>query len=99
MFARVSRYDLPGNRVEDAFASFGEALGQIKELDGFFEAYLLVNRDSECAATITLWSSAASMDASRVTATRLRTEAAQAVDGVVTSSQEFEVAIHATAND
>jgi hypothetical protein len=38
------------------------------------------------------------METSRVTASRLRTEAAQAADGVVTSSQEFEVAIHIQSN-
>jgi heme-degrading monooxygenase HmoA len=94
MFARVSRYDIPGDRVDEAVTKFADALAQITELGGFREAYLLVNRESECATTLTFWDSAAAMEASRVTASRLRTEAAQAADGAVTSSQEFEVAIH-----
>jgi heme-degrading monooxygenase HmoA len=94
MVARVSRYELPGDRADDAVTRFGEAFEQITQLDGFRDGYLLVDRESDCATTITIWSSVAAMEASRVTATRLRTEAAQAADGVVTSSQEFEVAIH-----
>jgi hypothetical protein len=51
-------------------------------------------REDECATTLTFWDSAAAMEATRVTASRLRTEAAQAVGAAVTGSQEFEVAIH-----
>ena len=98
MFARVSRYEIPGDRVDDAVTRFREALEQITELGGFQEGYLLVNRESDCATTITFWNSVAAMETSRVTASRLRTEAAQAADGVVTSSQEFEVAIHTSSN-
>ena len=95
MFARVSRYDIPGARVDEAVTRFGAALDQIRDMRGFREAYLLVSREHESATTLTFWDDAAAMEASRVTASRVRTEAAQAVEGSVTSSQEFEVAIHA----
>jgi heme-degrading monooxygenase HmoA len=98
LFARVSQYEIPADRVDDAVIRFGEVLEQITELSGFLDGYLLVNRESDCATTITFWSSIAAMEASHVTASRLRTEAAQAADGVVTSSQEFEVAIHTASN-
>jgi heme-degrading monooxygenase HmoA len=94
VFARVSRYEIPAAKVDEAVTKFAEALAQITDLGGFREAYLLVNRESECATTLTFWDNAAAMEATRVTASRLRTEAAKAVDGAVTSSQEFEVAIH-----
>ena len=95
MFARLSRYDIPGARVDEAITTFGAALEQIREMRGFREAYVLVSQEHECATTLTFWDNAAAMEASRVTASRVRTEAVQAVDGSVTSSQEFEVAIHA----
>jgi heme-degrading monooxygenase HmoA len=98
MFARISRYDIPADRVDDAVASFGEALEEITQLGGFLEGYLLVNREDDCATTMTFWNSAAALEASRVTASRLRTEAAHAADGVVASCQEFEVAVHSRAN-
>jgi heme-degrading monooxygenase HmoA len=94
VFARVSRYDIPGERIDEAVTKFADAVAQITELAGFREAYLLVSREDECATTLTFWDSAAAMEATRVTASRLRTEAAQAVGAAVTSSQEFEVAIH-----
>jgi heme-degrading monooxygenase HmoA len=93
VFARVSRYDIPGERIDEAVTKFADAVAQITELAGFREAYLLVSREDECATTLTFWS-AAVMEATRVTASRLRTEAAQAVGAAVTGSQEFEVAIH-----
>ena len=92
MFSRVSRYEIPADRVDDAVDSFRDALEQIKGLGGFREGYLLVDRESDCATTITFWDSFAALEGSRVTASRLRTEAAHAADGGVTSSQDFEVA-------
>jgi heme-degrading monooxygenase HmoA len=94
VFARVSRYEIPEARIDEAVRRFAEALAQITDLSGFRDAYLLVNRDGECATTLTFWDNAAAMEATRVTASRLRTEAAKAVEGAVTSTQEFEVAIH-----
>jgi hypothetical protein len=38
------------------------------------------------------------MEASRVTASRVRTDAARSVEGSVLSAQEYDVAIHAVAD-
>ena len=92
MFVRLSRYEIPADRVDDAVSSFRDALEQITDLGGFQEGYLLVNPESDCAATITFWDSFAALESSSVSASRLRTEAARAADGGVTSSQDFEVA-------
>jgi heme-degrading monooxygenase HmoA len=99
MFARVSRYEIPEDRIDEAVERFGAALAQITGRDGFADAYLFVNRESESAMTVVFWSSAAAMESSRVTATKLRSEAAQAVSGAVVSSQEFEVAIRAGSEE
>jgi heme-degrading monooxygenase HmoA len=97
MHARVTRYDIPAERLNDAVESFGAALDEIRGLDGFREGYLLIDREGDCATTVTFWESRAAMDASAVTASRLRNEAAREADGVVASSHNFEVAETAVA--
>lgn len=94
MFARVSTYDLPGERAEDGIRGFRDAIDRIRSSDGFVEAFFLVDRDGNQAITITFWESRQAMEASRVAASRARTEAARAADGEVRSSSEHEVAIH-----
>ena len=97
MFARLTVYDVPGDRMEEAAESFRSAFDHIAGLEGFREGFFLVCGDDDRATTMTLWETRAAMEASRVTATRLRTDAVHEVDGSVVSAQEYEVAIHAVA--
>jgi heme-degrading monooxygenase HmoA len=97
MFARVSRYEIPSERIDDAIHGFRDALDEITTLAGFRDGYLLVNSADGCALTVTIWDDAATLEASRVTASRLRTAAARAADGAVTSAQDFEVAYSTSA--
>ena len=92
MFARVSIYEVPIEQVEAAAETFGQAIGQIREMAGLAAAYLLVNAENGRTLTMTLWDSRAAMEASRVTASRLRSEAARGLDGDVLSTEEYEVA-------
>jgi heme-degrading monooxygenase HmoA len=92
MFARVSTYDLPPERADAAAEAFGQAIGQIRSMAGLAAAYLLVNAENGRTLTITLWDSRAAMEASRVTASRLRSEAARTLDAAVLSTEEYEVA-------
>jgi heme-degrading monooxygenase HmoA len=92
VFARVSTYEIPPERAGDATGSFRQAIGQIRELNGLAAVYLLVNAETGRVLTMTLWNSAAEMEASHVTASRLRTEAVRTVDGDVLSIEEYEVA-------
>ena len=92
MFARVSIYEVPAERVGAAAETFGQAIGQIREMTGLAAAYLLVNAENGRTLTMTLWDSRAAMEASRVTASRLRSEAARGLDGDVLSTEEYEVA-------
>src|SRR6266496_201387 len=94
MVARVSVYELPEERADEAAERFGEAIAEIRGLEGLEEAYLLLNPETGRAMTLTLWDGHQAAAASRVTATRLRTEAARAVDGSVVSSEEFDVSVH-----
>ena len=96
MFARVSIYEIPHDRSHEAVASFGDAMATIASHRGLLEVYFLVGRESERAIVFTLWESEQAMAASRVTASRLRSEAARAVDAEILSVEEFEVAARET---
>jgi heme-degrading monooxygenase HmoA len=91
MFARVSIYDVPPDRRAEARANFESAIERIREVEGLEDAQLLMGCDSDRAVTITFWESHGAMAASRVVASRLRSEAAASVDGEVVSVEEFEV--------
>ena len=96
MFARVSIYEIPDDQAGQAVDSFSDALTQIAGQAGLCDAYFLVGRESDRAMVMTLWESQDAMAASRLTATRLRTEASRAADGSIVSVEEFEVAVHAS---
>ena len=93
MFARVAVYEIPGHRVDEAVGSFREAIDQIPKT-GLEEVYVLISPESDRALTITLWDKHDAMEASRITASRLRSDAAKAVEGSVQSVVEYEVAVH-----
>jgi hypothetical protein len=97
MFARMAIYDVPGDRLEDARASFQEAIARIGESPGMADALFLLNGDSGRAVTITMWVDHHSMVASRVGASRIRSEALAAVGGEIVSVDEFEVVSNANA--
>jgi hypothetical protein len=93
MFARVAVYEIPGHRAREAVDSFREAIDQIKQMNPN-EVYVLVSPESDRALTMTLWDRHDDMEASRMSASRLRSDAAIVVDGSVQSVVEYEVAIH-----
>ena len=94
MFARVSVYEIPEGRENEAVRSFDEALGQIGALRGFVDGYFLVSRESNRGIAITFWVDHDAMTGSRVMATRMRGAAIEAVEGEVLNVDEFEVAVH-----
>ena len=91
LFARVALYEVPEEKQAKARAGFDAALERIREAPGLHEAYLLLGTESRRVVTITFWESQEAMAASRVVASRLRSEAAATVDGDVVSVDEFEV--------
>ena len=97
MFARVSVYEIPASRMDEALHEFRAALDQISELEGFSEAFFFVAPDDDRATATTLWTSRSALEASRAAARNLRTKAAHAVDGGVVSAIEYEVGLHITS--
>jgi heme-degrading monooxygenase HmoA len=86
----MSSYELPED-TDEAARAFGEALARVSECPGFVDGYYLVSCEEERVLTFTLWETRDEMEASRVTASRLRSEAARQVSIGVVSTEEFRV--------
>jgi heme-degrading monooxygenase HmoA len=94
MYARISTYLTPAERAEEAVSAFQNSLGAIREMEGVRDAYLLVDRQSGKAVTITFWESEEAVRASSEAADRVRGDAAQRFGGSVESVEIFEVPVH-----
>ena len=92
MLARVARYEVDSNRIDDAVNAFGEAAQEIESLDGFAGGYVLVDHEDGRTMTVTLWDNFAALENSERAAGKLRREAASSVGGTVLSVEKFEVA-------
>ncbi len=91
MHARLARYAIEPDRIDDAVESFREAGRGLAELDGYKGGHLLVDADEGTLVTFTLWENRAAVDASDVRAAGLRQRALKAVDGEVQSVTCYEV--------
>jgi len=96
MFARVSVYEIPADRMDDAVQAFREAFEQIRTLEGFSEAFFFLAPEDDRATATTLWTSRRALEASRSAGSNLRTRAARSVDGGVVSAIEYEIGLHIT---
>ncbi len=92
MLARVARYEVGPDRLQDAVDAFGEAGREIEHLDGFAGGYVLVDYEDGRTMTLTLWENDAALEESETTARAARNKAAGAVEGSVLSVEKFEVA-------
>ena len=93
MHARLARYAIEPDRLEEAVASFREAGRELSELAGFQGGQVLVDHDEGTLMTLTLWESRAAIDASEVRAALLRQRALKTVDGDVQSVTCYEVPV------
>jgi heme-degrading monooxygenase HmoA len=92
MLARVARYEVSSDRIDEAVGAFGEAAKELEGLDGFAGGWVLVDHEDGRTMTVTLWENFAALENSERTAGKLRREAAGAVGGSVLSVEKFEVA-------
>lgn len=95
MHARVSTYQGPPERIDEAVAAF-DADDRLLDLEGLEDAYLLVDRGSGRMVTVTLWHSREALDATAPAAGSIRTAAAGAGGQAVLSVDAYEVALRAT---
>jgi predicted secreted protein len=93
MYARVVVYQIPEARFGEVVPAFRQAVERLREIEGASGGYLLIDRDNSAALTFTLWENQAAMEASEVAASRLRSEAINAVDGEIQAVHRCEVAL------
>ncbi|MFN2545031.1 MAG: hypothetical protein ABR600_10765 [Actinomycetota bacterium] len=93
MFARVAIYEVPGHRIDEVVEGFRAPVGDIVKM-GAADVFVLVSPENDRALTMTMWEHQHDMEASRLAATRLRSEAVDAAGGTIQSVVEYEVAIH-----
>ena len=91
MFARVSTY-----RAADAdklLGGFQSVTGPLEQMDGFSQAFFLVDRSSGKAMSITMWESEQAMSASVAKADELRKQGSEAGGGSIESVEQYEVGL------
>jgi hypothetical protein len=93
MHARVVRYKIPQERFGEVVSTFREPVEQLREIDGNRGGYLLIDRENCTALTLTLWENQAALESSEVAASRLRSEAINAIDGEIQTVDKCEVAL------
>lgn len=93
MHARMARYAVAPDRVDDAVEGFRTAGRELSALDGFVNGYLLVDAQSGTMSTLTVWRDYRALDESATRAGAMRLRAINAADGSCESVQEFEVAL------
>jgi heme-degrading monooxygenase HmoA len=94
MFARVSSYQFSADQADQAVQAFNTVINPLRQLDGAKGAYLLVDRSSGRALTITLWESEKALRASEEAANKLRGDATGSAGGTVQDVERYEVALY-----
>jgi heme-degrading monooxygenase HmoA len=89
--ARLARYAIEPDRIDDALAGFREAGRDLSELEGFQGGHVLVDYDQGTLMTLTLWQDRAALERSEVRAASLRQRALRSVEGEVQSVNSYEV--------
>ncbi|HYR63891.1 MAG TPA: hypothetical protein VET24_14835 [Actinomycetota bacterium] len=93
MYARVSTYAASPTDVDRLVQAFGSD-NRLSQMAGLRDAFLLVDRASGRALTVTLWESEEAVTASAAGATELRRDAAGSAGSSIESVETYEVAIH-----
>lgn len=91
MHARVARYGIDPDKLDDALDALREAGRELAELEGYKGGHVLVDYDDGTLITLTLWENRAAIDKSEVRAASLRQRAIRVVDGEVQSVTCYEV--------
>jgi heme-degrading monooxygenase HmoA len=93
MFARVSTYAASPADVDRLVEAF-DSDDRLSRMAGIRDAFLLVDRPSGRALTVTLWETEEVMAASAAGASQVREDAASSGGGSIQSVETYEVALH-----
>jgi heme-degrading monooxygenase HmoA len=89
--ARLARYAVEPDRIDDAVERLREAGRELSQLQGFKGGHVLVDPEDGTLMTLTLWANRDAVDRSAVRAATLRQQAVRTVDGEVQSVGCYEV--------
>ncbi len=93
MHARVSTYAGSPEQAQEGIRNFEGLTDALRSLDGFEGGYLLVDRGTGKAITMTLWSSEDAAEASAERAKQMRSDAAGGAGMNIESVETYEVAV------
>ena len=94
MFARITKFEGPPERVEEfRYAVVERTLPAVGRLEGFAGALVLADRQSGNLQVIILWESEQAMSASEDSAYWFRTYSAEAASETVTDVERYEVVV------
>ncbi len=94
MFARVSTYEGPPDRMQEGISHARERiLPAVRNIAGFSGVLFLADRETGKALSITLWESEQAMRDSEEEASRLRSESAEAGGETIAGVERYEVPI------
>lgn len=97
MHARVGSYEGSPDQAEAGIRNFEGLTDRLRSLEGFQGAYLLVDRGTGKALTMTLWSSEEAAQASAEQAKQMRSDAAGGAGMSIGSVETYEVALQIQA--
>ena len=95
-YARVSTYEIPTERIDEAGPAFEEATRQLQGMEGIKEAMYLIDRTGGKALTLTIWDSHEAMLASEKMAKEVRERGASSGGGAVKTVDRYEIALRET---
>jgi hypothetical protein len=93
MWARVARYEVAPERIDDAVRGFESIAEELGAIEGSRGAYLLVDRENGRSLTVTLWEDYNTMCGSEVAAARMRKDAMDGAEGTVEAVELYEVSV------
>ena len=96
-FARVSRYQIPVDKVDAAIGQVSPTAPQVRGIPGNTGGYLLIDRKTGAALSVTLWESEHALKASVEQANEIRARIADRVSGSISSVESYMIA--ATAGE
>lgn len=94
MWARVSRFDEPKDRIDDDIRmTRSSVVDLVTSTPGTQGFYYMVDRETGRAMAVTFWDSKESMLASEREAARIRMQSTSAVGGTITGVEHYEVVL------
>ena len=94
MFARVSTYEGPPDRMQEGISHARERiLPAVRNIAGFSGVLFLADRETGKALSIMLWEGEQAMQNSEEEASRLRSESAEAGGETIAGVERYEVPI------